>query len=58
VGEEVVEFLAPVRKRYLEIRPDEQALERTLAQGAERARAIATGTLREVRRAMGVGPPV
>ena len=58
VAREVVEFLAPVRKRYLEIRPDEQALERTLAQGAERARAIATGTLREVRRAMGVGPPV
>jgi tryptophanyl-tRNA synthetase len=58
VGEAVVEFLAPVRERYGEVRPDEQALERTLAEGAERARAIASETLREVRRAMGVGPPV
>ena len=58
VGEAVVEFLAPVRERYQEIRPDEQAIERTLAEGAERARAIASGTLREVRQAMGVGPPV
>jgi tryptophanyl-tRNA synthetase len=58
VGEAVVEFLAPVRERYQELRPDEPALDRTLADGAERARAIASGTLREVRRAMGVGPPV
>src|SRR5918994_42335 len=42
-GEAVVEMLAPVRERYLELRPDEQALEATLAEGAERARAIATG---------------
>jgi tryptophanyl-tRNA synthetase len=56
VADAVVEYLAPVRERYQELRGDEQALERTLAEGAEKARAIASGTLRDVRRAMGVGP--
>jgi tryptophanyl-tRNA synthetase len=58
VGEAVVEFLAPVRRRYEQLRPDERSIERTLGEGAERARAIASETLREVRGAMGVGPPV
>ena len=56
VAEEVVEFLRPVRERYEELRPDEEGLERTLAEGAERAREIAAGTVREVREKMGVGP--
>ena len=56
VAEAVVEFLAPVRERYAEIRPDEGALESTLAEGAEKAREIAVGTLAEVRSAMGIGP--
>jgi tryptophanyl-tRNA synthetase len=55
-AEAVVEMLAPVRQRYEEIRPDEDRLEATLATGAEKARAIAADTLRDVRRAMGVGP--
>jgi tryptophanyl-tRNA synthetase len=46
VAESVVEFLAPVRERYEELRPD-----------AEKARAIASETLAEVRSAMGIGPP-
>ena len=56
VADAVVEYLAPVRERYEELRADEQALERTLAEGAEKARAIASDTLLDVRRAMGVGP--
>jgi tryptophanyl-tRNA synthetase len=56
VADAVIEYLTPVRKRYQELRGDEQALERILAEGAERARAIAAGTLAEVRTAMGVGP--
>jgi tryptophanyl-tRNA synthetase len=56
VAEAVVEYLAPVRERYGELRSDEQALEEILARGAARARAIAAGTLAEVRQAMGVGP--
>ena len=49
-------MLAPVRERYEELRPDEDALEEVLAAGADRARAIAAGTLADVRAAMGVGP--
>jgi tryptophanyl-tRNA synthetase len=56
VADAVVEYLAPVRERYEGLRADEQALERTLEEGAEKARAIAAGTLRNVRQAMGVGP--
>jgi tryptophanyl-tRNA synthetase len=56
VAEAVVDFLAPVRKRYEELRPDEAALEETLAAGAEKARAMASETLGEVRSVMGIGP--
>jgi tryptophanyl-tRNA synthetase len=56
VGEAVVEALAPLQERYRAIREDPQALEETLAAGAEKARAIASRTLADVRAAMGVGP--
>jgi tryptophanyl-tRNA synthetase len=56
VGETVAELLAPVRERYRELRADEEGLERTLQQGADRAREIAVPTMAEVRAAMGVGP--
>ena len=46
-----------MRERYGELRPDEAALEAMLQQGAERARALASETLRDVRAAMGVGAP-
>ena len=55
VAEAVVDFLRPVRERYEELRPDEEALQRTLNEGAERARAIASETVRDVRDRMGVG---
>ncbi len=57
VGEAVVQYLAPVRERYAQLRADAPGLEETLTRGAERARAIASSTLADVRRAMGVGPP-
>ena len=57
VAEAVADYLRPIRERYAELRPDEAALEATLQQGAERARAIASETLTDVRAAMGVGPP-
>jgi tryptophanyl-tRNA synthetase len=56
VAEAVVELLAPVRERYADLRADEAALEAVLAEGAERARAMARETLADVREAMGVGP--
>jgi tryptophanyl-tRNA synthetase len=55
VADEVVEFLRPVRERYDEIRPDEEALKRTLLEGDEKARALASVTLADVREKMGVG---
>jgi tryptophanyl-tRNA synthetase len=52
----VVEMLTPVRERYAELRADVPRLEAILAEGAEKARAMATETLADVRAAMGVGP--
>jgi tryptophanyl-tRNA synthetase len=57
VAGEVAGWLAPVRERYEELRADEDALEDVLAAGADKARALASETLRDVRRALGVGPP-
>jgi tryptophanyl-tRNA synthetase len=56
VADAVVAYLAPVRERYQEVRADENRLEQTLAEGADKARAIASETLANVRKAMGVGP--
>jgi tryptophanyl-tRNA synthetase len=56
-AESVVGLLAPVQDRYEDLRADESALERTLAAGAEKARAIAVETIADVRDAMGIGPP-
>jgi tryptophanyl-tRNA synthetase len=56
VAEAVVDLLAPVRERYEALRPDQAALERSLSEGAEKARAIASETLGEVRSVIGVGP--
>ena len=54
---EVTAYLAPVREHYGELRADVAGLEAILADGAQRARTIASGTLADVRAAMGVGPP-
>ena len=51
-------LLAPVRERYRELRADEAGLERTLAEGADRARAIASETMSEVHRVMGFASAV
>src|SRR5947209_4932586 len=56
VAEDVIDYLAPVRVRYEELRADEAALEATLAAGAGKARSMATETMADVRRVMGVGP--
>jgi tryptophanyl-tRNA synthetase len=56
VADAVAEYLAPVRERYQALRADEQRLELILAEGAEKARAIAASTMVDVREVMGVGP--
>jgi len=53
----VVEYLQPVRERYEQLRADQPELESILERGAEKARAIASETLTDVRHHMGVGPP-
>jgi tryptophanyl-tRNA synthetase len=55
VADAVVEYLAPVRERYDELRADEQALDAIFERGAEKAREIAAGTLADVRQLMGFG---
>ena len=57
VADAVVDYLAPVRERYTELRPDEAALESILGAGAEKARAISSVIVADVRDAMGIGPP-
>jgi tryptophanyl-tRNA synthetase len=47
------ETLAPIRTRAAELKQDPAAVDRLLAEGAERARAVAAGTLQETRRRMG-----
>jgi len=53
----VIEYLAPVRERYDELRGDESQLEQILQGGAAQASAIAAETLADVRERMGVGAP-
>jgi tryptophanyl-tRNA synthetase len=55
VAAATIAYLAPVRERYADLRADEPALEAVLADGASRARAIASVTLADVRERMGVG---
>ncbi len=56
VADAVVEFLAPVRARYGELREDVEGLDAILHAGAEKARVIASDTVTDVRAAMGFGP--
>jgi tryptophanyl-tRNA synthetase len=56
VADALVEYIAPIRDRYDEIRPDEASIERVLEEGADRARAIAEDTMEDVRAKMGIGP--
>ena len=58
VGEEVAEWLRPTRERYLELRQDTAAIEEIFNLGAEKASAIASGVVADVREKMGVGKPV
>jgi tryptophanyl-tRNA synthetase len=56
VADVVVDYLAPVREGYAELRPDETELDRVLGLGAEKAREICAPILAEVRDRMGYKP--
>jgi tryptophanyl-tRNA synthetase len=53
VAEAVEAMIGPVRERYLELRADETHLLEVLASGKERAQALASATLAEMKRRMG-----
>jgi len=56
VADVVINRLAPIRNRYLEINRDRAYLECILQRGAERAWTIAESTLRHVQELVGIGP--
>jgi tryptophanyl-tRNA synthetase len=57
VAEAADAFLRPIRDRHAELSSDPAEVERLLADGAERARAVAAPTLERARDAMGLLPP-
>jgi tryptophanyl-tRNA synthetase len=57
VAEAVIDYLAPVRERYTDLRAEQTKLEAILVQGAEKASSIAADTLADVRDCMGLGAP-
>ena len=56
LAEVMVEFITPLRDRTNELMADPAELDRLLAQGAERAREIASVTLGQVYERMGFLP--
>ena len=58
VADAVVERLAPVRERALALLDDPAELDRILAAGAEKARAVATPVLEDVYAKVGFLPPL
>jgi tryptophanyl-tRNA synthetase len=56
LADTVVEALAPIRDRYLELTSDRTQIDKIVADGAERARQVAESTMTEVWRRIGLGP--
>jgi len=55
-AEALVEFLRPLRERYADLAADPGATAAILAQGAEKARAVAAATVERAKQAMGLLP--
>ena len=53
LAEDIINFNAPIREKFLEISKDDEYLRRVTKRGAEQARESAAKTLEEVRRLMG-----
>ncbi|MBI2793680.1 MAG: tryptophan--tRNA ligase [Ignavibacteria bacterium] len=53
VGEALVDLISPLRQKYLEIRSDEESLNKVIKMGAEHARERARRTLRKVYKKTG-----
>jgi tryptophanyl-tRNA synthetase len=57
VADAVIEFLRPVQERHAELMADEGELRRIVAQGADKARAIAVPVMARARAAVGLLAP-
>ena len=56
LAEDIIKVTEPIRERILEILADKKYLARVVAEGAEKARASASKTVREVREIIGYRP--
>jgi tryptophanyl-tRNA synthetase len=56
LAEDIIKFTSPIRERILEISSDDQYLSKVVKAGAEKARASASKTLKEVREIIGFKP--
>ena len=56
VAEVVVAYFEPVRKRTEELLADEKGLQQVMAEGAAKARAVASKTVADVYNALGLVP--
>ena len=54
LAEDILKVTLPIRERILDIRDNDEYLAKVVKQGAERARATAADTLRDVREIMGI----
>jgi tryptophanyl-tRNA synthetase len=54
LGEDMVQFITPIRQKALDIMHDEKYLQQVMESGAQKARASAASTMQVVRSAMGL----
>ncbi|MFT4061596.1 MAG: tryptophan--tRNA ligase [Edaphocola sp.] len=54
LAEDIVAFVKPIREHAAELQKDEDSLRKILGQGAEKARASASKTIAEARKAIGI----
>lgn len=54
LAEDILKVTLPIRERILDIRSNDEYLSKVVKQGAERARAFAADTLKDVREIMGI----
>ncbi len=56
LAEDIIKFTEPIREKISEISADNKYLAKVVAEGAEKARASAAKTIREVRQIIGYRP--
>ncbi|MDE5795852.1 MAG: tryptophan--tRNA ligase, partial [Muribaculaceae bacterium] len=54
LAEDILKVTLPIRERILDIRDNDEYMARVVRDGAERTRALAADTLRDVREIMGI----